>query len=92
MSDLNMIETARLESCGEFTMVRTPENEPLTKNEFENYIKNIYNNPLSLSGEKWTKFEKFMDDVQYLAAHLREQQGLITTSEQTKFSKENEFH
>ncbi len=93
MSDLDIIEIARLESCGEFTMVRTPENEPLTKNEFENYIKNIYNNPLSLSGEKWTKFERFMDDVQYLAAHLREQQGLTTmTDEHTEATKEKKFH
>jgi len=92
MSDLNMIETARLESCGEFTMVRTPENEPLTKNEFESYIKSIYDNPLSLAGEKWTKFEQFMDDVQLLATHLREQQGLHTTAGQPIVEKEKEFH
>lgn len=92
MSDLNMIETARLESCGEFTMVRTSENEPLTKNEFESYIKSIYDNPLSLAGEKWTKFEKFMDDVQFLATHLRQQQGLHPTDEQTVNTKEKEFH
>ena len=92
MSDLNIIETARLESCGEFTMLRTPENEPLTKNEFESYIKSIYDNPLSLAGEKWTKFERFMDDVQFLAAHLREQQGLNTTNDQPSGNKENEFH
>ncbi|CQR73982.1 hypothetical protein SpAn4DRAFT_0444 [Sporomusa ovata] len=92
MSDLNMIDTARLESCGEFTMVRTPENEPLTKNEFENYIKSIYDNPLSLAGEKWTKFEQFMDDVQLLATHLREQQGLNTTAGQPIVDKAKEFH
>lgn len=92
MSDLNIIETARLESCGEFTMVRTPENEPLTKNEFERYIKSIYDNPLSLAGEKWTKFERFMDDVQFLAAQLREQQGVTTTTEQPRLDKEKEFH
>jgi hypothetical protein len=73
-------------------MVRTPENEPLTKREFENYIKNIYDNPLSLSGEKLVKFERFMDDVQYLAAHLREQQSFETTNEQMKFPKENQIH
>ncbi|TWH48863.1 DUF421 domain-containing protein [Sporomusa sp. KB1] len=92
MSDLNIIETARLESCGEFTMVRTPENEPLTKNEFESYIKSIYDNPLSLAGEKWTKFEQFIDDVQFLATYLREQQGLHTTTGQPIVDKEKEFH
>ncbi len=92
MSDLNMIETARLESCGEFTMVRTPETEPLTKKEFENYIKSIYDNPLSLAGEKWTKFEKFMDDVQFLAIHLREQQVVKTGSDERLVNKEKELH
>lgn len=92
MSDLNMIETARLESCGEFTMVRTPETEPLTKKEFENYIKSIYDNPLSLAGEKWSKFEKFMDDVQFLATHLREQQGVKNGSEERMDNKEKELH
>lgn len=92
MSDLNIIETARLESCGEFSMVRTPETEPLTKKEFENYIKSIYDNPLSLAGEKWTKFEKFMDDVQFLAAHLREQQAVKTGYDERLVNKENELH
>ncbi|MCM0758099.1 DUF421 domain-containing protein [Sporomusa sphaeroides DSM 2875] len=92
MSDLSIIETARLESCGEFTMVRTPETEPLTKKEFESYIKSIYDNPLSLAGEKWTKLEKFMDDVEFLANHLREQQAVRNEAEQNPAGKEKELH
>lgn len=92
MSDLSIIETARLESCGEFTMVRTPETEPLTKKEFENYIKSIYDNPLSLAGEKWAKFEKFMDDVQFLAAHLREQQAIRNGGNEALVDKDKELH
>lgn len=92
MSDLPIIETARLESCGEFTMVLTPENEPLTKREFEHYITSIYDNPLSLAGEKWVKFESFMDDVQLLAAHLRQQQELASADKSPALAKEKEFH
>ena len=92
MSNLNLIENARLESCGEFTMVRTPENEPLTKNEFENYIKNLYDNPLSLAGEKWAKLETLMDDIQFLAAHLRKQQEINSIKEHTGVNKEKEYH
>ncbi|MDF2570496.1 MAG: hypothetical protein K0R55_2100 [Sporomusa sp.] len=92
LSDVSAIEVARLESCGEFTMLRTPENEPLTKKQFEDYIKGIYNNPLSVAGEKWIKFEKFMDDVQFLAAHLREQQGIQTDGEEKVTNKEKELH
>lgn len=92
MSDLTMIESARLESCGEFTMVRTAENEPLTKKEFESYIKSVYDNPLSLAGEKWTKFEQFMDNVQFLAENLRQQQGLNKNDERINVDKDKEFH
>lgn len=92
MSNLNLIESARLESCGEFTMVRTPENEPLTKNEFENYIKNLYDNPLSQAGEKWAKFETLMDDIQFLAAHIRKQQEINPINEPNGIFKEKEFH
>lgn len=92
MSNLNLIETARLESCGEFTMVRTPENEPLTKNEFENFIKNIYDNPLSLTGQKLVQFEKFMEDVQFLAAHLRQQQEITPSNKPTDIDNETELH
>ena len=92
MSDLNMIETARLESCGEFTMVRTADNEPLSKKEFENYIRNIYDNPLSLAGEKWSKIETFMDDVRYLAAQLQEKQGIETNTAGSAENKGKELH
>lgn len=91
LSDLSTIEVARLESCGEFTMLRTPENDPLTKKEFEDYIKNLYNNPLSLAGEKLTKFEAFMDDVQYLAAHLREQEKQKAGAGEKTSSEENDL-
>ncbi len=92
MSDLNMIETARLESCGEFTMVRTPDNEPLSKKEFESYVRSIYDNPLSLAGEKWSKIETFMDDVRFLAAQLQEKQGSETSAAGSPASNEKELH
>ncbi|WP_425061228.1 hypothetical protein SCACP_20140 [Sporomusa carbonis] len=91
-TDLNTVEVARLESCGEFTIIRTPENEPLTKKEFENYISSIYNNPLSLAGEKLTKFEKLIEDVQFLADHLRQQQGVGVTGTQQTYDEEKELH
>ncbi|HML87319.1 MAG TPA: DUF421 domain-containing protein [Methylomusa anaerophila] len=71
-TDLKDIQLARLESCGEFSLIRTPETEPLTKRDFENYIKSIYENPLSLTGEKWAKFESFMNDVDYLATYIKQ--------------------
>lgn len=92
ISDLSKIESARLESCGEFTMIRTADNEPLTKQEFENYLKNLYDNPLSPTGEKWAKLEKLMEDIQYLTIYLKKQQELPLISQDINFSKEKNLH
>lgn len=91
-SDLNVIEVARLESCGEFTIVRTSECEPLTKKQFEDSVKSIYDNPLSLAGEKWTKFESFMDDVQLLATHLRQKEKSNANDGNVASNIEEELH
>lgn len=92
MTDMSTIEAARLESCGEFTILRTPENDPLTKKEFELYIKNIYDNPLSLAGEKWTKIEQLMDNVQFLTDHIRGQQAVKNRLEENSVNAEKELH
>lgn len=76
ITHLKDIQLARLESCGDFTVIKTPETEPLTKRDFEQYLKDIYDNPLSLAGEKWTKFEQYMDDVRYLAEYIKKQQNI----------------
>ncbi|WP_371369595.1 hypothetical protein SRRS_26950 [Sporomusa rhizae] len=92
MTDVSTIEAARLESCGEFTILRASENDPLTKSEFEQYIKNIYDNPLSLAGEKWTKIEKLMDNVQFLTDHIREQQTHKNCPEEKSVNAQKELH
>ena len=38
MTDLPEIKLARLESCGVFSIIKKPEMEPLTKQEFELYL------------------------------------------------------
>jgi uncharacterized membrane protein YcaP (DUF421 family) len=72
MTDIKDIEIARLESCGYFSVIMQKDANPLTKRDFDDYLKNIYDNPLSFGGEKWTKIEKLMNDVEYLANYLKE--------------------
>ena len=74
-TNIKDIKLARLESCGEFTIIKVPEMEPLTRRDFENYIKNIYDNPLSPLGQKWAQFERFMDDVHFLVEEIRKTSG-----------------
>lgn len=71
MNDLPSIKLARLESCGMFSIIKQPEYDPLTKKEFENYLNDLYNNPLSPLGEKIAKLEKLTSDVEYLVTQMK---------------------
>lgn len=71
MNDLPSIKLARLESCGMFSIIRQPEYAPLTKKEFENYLNELYNNPLSPLGEKIAGLEKLGSDVEYLVKEMK---------------------
>lgn len=85
MTNIKDIRIARLESCGAFSIILTSEAEPLTRRDFEKYLQDIYDNPLSPIGKQAAKFEQFMEDVNIVAEHLRKQQGLvIETSEAEK--------
>ena len=81
LSNIKNIRLARLESCGQFTLIKNPETDPLTKRDFENYFKTVYNNPLSMEGSKWAKLEQFIDDVHLLAAQIKKQDSGAPTTE-----------
>lgn len=74
MTNIKDIKVARLESCGSFSIILTAEAEPLTRRDFEKYIQDIYDNPLSPLGKQAAKFEQFMKDVNILAENFRKGQ------------------
>ena len=74
MSNLKDIKLARLESCGEFTVVRTWDMEPLSRGDFAAFMKSIDDNPLSPQGQCWTRVEQAMEDIRFIAETLRKQQ------------------
>jgi uncharacterized membrane protein YcaP (DUF421 family) len=74
MTNLKDIKLARLESCGEFTVVKTWEMEPLSRGDFEAYLKMAEDNPLSPQGQRWTRVEQALEDVRFIAETLRKQQ------------------
>lgn len=74
MTDLPDIKLARLESCGVFSIIKTPEMEALTKRDFEIYLQSITANPLSPLGKQWNKVEEYMAEVHYLVEYLKNQE------------------
>ena len=75
MTDLPDIKLARLESCGTFSIIKKPEMEPLTKQEFELYLQSIYNNPLSPLGQQWVKFEQCMSEMHDIVEYVKSQKA-----------------
>jgi uncharacterized membrane protein YcaP (DUF421 family) len=76
MSNLKDIKLARLESCGEFTVVRTWETEPLTRGDFEAYLQSAADNPLSPQGRRWARIEQAIEDVRFIAEILKQQSSV----------------
>lgn len=73
LTNLKEIKLARLESCGVFTVIRTWENEPLTRGDFEEYLNSSVDNPLSPPGRRWARIEQALEDVHFIAETLRRQ-------------------
>ena len=90
ITSIRDIHAARLESCGDFSIILTPEAEPLTRHDFENYIASIYSNPLSPLGKEIATFNKFMEDMHIIAAHLKKQNEQQCDRDQDKTKQEQQ--
>ncbi|MDT8900979.1 DUF421 domain-containing protein [Anaeroselena agilis] len=70
-SNLKDIKLARLESCGDFSVIKSPELEPLTRRDLDNFIRSLSENPLSPAGTGWAKIEQLTADVRVLAEYVK---------------------
>lgn len=91
MTDLSQIKLARLESCGVFTIIKKPEMESLTKQELENYLQSIYDNPLSPLGKQWAKLEDYMSEVHDLTEYIKKQKIAETVTHQEEMENTKEL-
>lgn len=84
MNNLKDIRLARLESCGEFTVVKSPDTEPMTKRDFAAFVASCDDNPLSPQGQKWHRIEQALDDIHFMADFFRNQQPGNLSSEEKR--------
>ncbi|QJW46152.1 DUF421 domain-containing protein [bacterium BFN5] len=92
MTDIKDIKMARLESCGVFSVIKIEDKEPLTKRDFEEFIKSIQDNPLSSLGEKWAKMERMSEELQQIKTMIQSQQLTGVTAEAQNLSNKNDLH
>lgn len=74
-TNLRDIKLARIESCGDFSVVKQPMAEPLTRQDLENFLTDLYRNPLSPLGQQVARLDKLMQDLEQVVQCLNKQQG-----------------
>ncbi len=89
---LKDIKVARIESCGEFSIIKVPDLDPLTKRDLDNFFEKLSGNPLSPAGAGWAKLEQLAADVQVLAEYVREQQLSRAPVQPTELQNTNGVH
>ncbi len=72
-ADLPNIKLARLESCGDFSIIKMDDIEPLTRRDLKNFINSLSDNPLSPQGAGWAKLDQLAADVRVLAEYIKNQ-------------------
>ena len=77
LSGIHNIKIARLESTGEFTLVKNPDIEPITYDSFRKEILNIFENPLSSSGSEFAKLRIFIGDLEYLSSYIAKKSQIL---------------
>ncbi|MPN42645.1 hypothetical protein SDC9_190202 [bioreactor metagenome] len=83
---------ARLESCGVFSVIKIEDKEPLTKRDFEEFVKSIQDNPLSPLGEKWAKMEQMSEELQQIKTMIQSQQLSTVKGEELNLSNKIDLH
>lgn len=81
-TNIKDIKMARLESCGDFSVIKAQEVEPLTKRDLDNFIRSLSENPLSPAGAATAKLEQLMSDVRVLAEYVKQQQAHPTPQQE----------
>jgi uncharacterized membrane protein YcaP (DUF421 family) len=77
ISNLRDIHLARLESSGDFSVIKSRETEALTLRDFNGFIQSLAENPLSPAGSATAKLEQLAADMALVADYVRQQQGAV---------------
>ena len=71
MTEVKNIKSARLESCGVFTIIKNYDLEPLSKRDLMRYFEEMKDNPLSPMGMEWLKLSQMIEEVHMIAKTLK---------------------
>lgn len=73
MASIKDIKIARLESCGDVSIILNQEAESFTRRYFQDYVESMNRNPLSPMGKTVRRVEQLMADLNTISEHLQQQ-------------------
>jgi len=88
-SNLQDIKTARLESCGDFSLIKSSAAEPITKRDVEAFIQGLEDNPLSQMGMAWAKLDQLTINVEEITSYIKSHKLEPETQPQGSQLKDN---
>lgn len=91
-TNIKDIKLGRLESCGQFTVIKNPDLEPLTRRDLETFFTDLAANPLSPAGAGFARLEQLAADVRTLTEYVQTQQANSRKEEENPDAKANSLH
>lgn len=82
--DVKNIKVGRLESCGVFSVIKYPDSQPITRKDLDEYMIAALDRPLSPLGQKWSRIETALTDLQEMAALWRQSTAAAKLGETPK--------
>lgn len=77
MTNLGDIKLARLESCGEFSLIKVADKEPVTKGDFHQSYEEAVGNPLSALGKQLMQVEEMAKRLENIQGRIQKiEEGL----------------
>lgn len=71
MSNITDIKLARLESCGDFSIIKISEKEPITRGDLSRLWAEAENDPLSIVGEKLVQVKHMVEQIEEIQQSIQ---------------------
>ena len=91
-SNLKDIKVARLESSGDFSVIKHQDVEPLTRRDWSEFIQSLSDNPLGPAGGVAAKFDRMAADIALVADYIRQQQAADSHSQEVSPESSPSLH
>ncbi|MBP2643169.1 MAG: hypothetical protein H6Q67_1056 [Firmicutes bacterium] len=91
-TNLKDIKVARLESCGDFSVVKFPEAEAITMRDAHIFMQEMQDNPLSQAGVAWSKLEVLAANMEEISGYIKSMRNAETSQTTAPLQPNENLH